>query len=171
MGWKPMLRKAIPPAAGFGFPPARNPKSSRRAVQGSDNNPVTTARPAEQNAPARTARDTGGWRDMRDLAALAEQIRAVRDAQRRFIGRWRREQVLVGPELLDRLADDMAAAHDELDAADRAGAAEAADAANEQPVRFAHASRFAAAPDGGFGYPPPRSWSMYTNGGADGASS
>ena len=83
---------------------------------------------------------------MRDLAALAEQIRAVRDAQRLFMGRWRIEQVLVGPEVLDRLADDMAAAHAELD---------------DAPDRPAH---------DGFGYPPPHRWSMYTNGGADGAS-
>ena len=83
---------------------------------------------------------------MRDLAALAEQIRAVRDAQRRFMGRWRLEQVLVGADVLDRLADDMAAAHAELDDADNLPA------------------------DGRFGYPPPRRWSMYTNGGADGAS-
>ena len=87
---------------------------------------------------------------MRDLAALTEQIRAVRDAQRRFMGRWRLEQVLVGPELLDRLADDMATAHAELDGHDAGPTDVPADAA--------------------FGYPPPRQWSMYTNGGADGAS-
>jgi hypothetical protein len=80
---------------------------------------------------------------MRDLAELAEQIRAVRAAQRLFMGRWRIEQVVVGPEVLDRLADDMAAAHAELDDAD------------DLP------------PGGGFGYPPPPPGSMYTNGGAD----
>ena len=90
---------------------------------------------------------------MRDLAVLAEQIRAVRDAQRRFMGRWRLEQVLVGADVLDRLADDMAAAHRELDETDH-DAACGTDAAC----------------GGGFGYPPPRSWTMYTNGGADGAS-
>ena len=91
---------------------------------------------------------------MRDLAVLAEQIRAVRDAQRRFMGRWRLEQVLVGADVLDRLADDMAAAHRELDETGH-DAARGTDAA----------------PRGGrFGYPPPRSWTMYTNGGADGAS-
>lgn len=52
---------------------------------------------------------------MRDLSSLAEQIRAVRQAQRRFIGRWRMEQVIIGPEVLDHLADEMAAAHRELD--------------------------------------------------------
>jgi len=56
---------------------------------------------------------------MRDLSSLAEQIRAVRQAQRRFLGRWRMEQVIVGPEVLDRLADDMAAAHRELESEDR----------------------------------------------------
>lgn len=83
---------------------------------------------------------------MRDLAALTEQIRAVRGAQRRFMGRWRLEQVLVGPELLDRLADEMAAAHRELDEPDDAPGTD------------------------GFSYSPPRGWSMYTNGGARGAS-
>ena len=91
---------------------------------------------------------------MRDLAVLAEQIRAVRDAQRRFMGRWRLEQVLVGADVLDRLADDMAAAHRELD---ETGPDDAACGA-EVPC------------GGRFGYPPPRSWTMYTNGGADGAS-
>ncbi len=55
---------------------------------------------------------------MRDLSTLAEQIRAVRQAQRRFIGRWRLEQVIIGPDLLDHLADQMAAAHAELDTPD-----------------------------------------------------
>ena len=91
---------------------------------------------------------------MRDLAVLAEQIRAVRDAQRRFMGRWRLEQVLVGADVLDRLADDMAAAHHELD----------------QPDDDAGALAAATWETGRFGYPPPRSWTMYTNGGADGAS-
>ena len=58
---------------------------------------------------------------MRDLSSLAEQIRAVRQAQRRFIGHWRLEQVIVGPEVLDHLADDMAAAHRELDGDDALG--------------------------------------------------
>lgn len=45
---------------------------------------------------------------MRDLAALSEQIRAVREAERRFMSLWRVEQVLVGPDVLDRVADDLA---------------------------------------------------------------
>jgi hypothetical protein len=45
---------------------------------------------------------------MRDLAALTQQIRTVRDAERRFMSLWRVEQVLVGPEVLDRVADDLA---------------------------------------------------------------
>ena len=64
---------------------------------------------------------------MRDLSTLAEQIRAVRQAQRRFIGRWRLEQVIIGPDLLDHLADQMAAAHAELDTPDSDDAAIAHD--------------------------------------------
>ena len=45
---------------------------------------------------------------MRDLAALAEQIRTVREAEKQFMSLWRVEQVLVGPEVLDRLSSDMA---------------------------------------------------------------
>lgn len=45
---------------------------------------------------------------MRDLTVLAEQIRAVRDAEKRFMSLWRVEQVLVGPEVLDRLERDLA---------------------------------------------------------------
>ena len=68
---------------------------------------------------------------MRDLSSLAEQIRAVRQAQRRFIGRWRLEQVIIGPELLDHLADDMTAAHRELDGLEAAGDATGSDIATQ----------------------------------------
>ena len=44
---------------------------------------------------------------MRDLAALAEQIRTVREAEKHFTRLWHVEQVLVGPDVLDRLAQDM----------------------------------------------------------------
>jgi hypothetical protein len=44
---------------------------------------------------------------MRDLAALAEQIRTVREAEKHFTRLWHVEQVLVGPQVLDRLAQDM----------------------------------------------------------------
>jgi hypothetical protein len=43
----------------------------------------------------------------RDLAALAEQIRAVRAAEKRFMNLWQVEQVPIGPEVLDRLAADI----------------------------------------------------------------
>jgi hypothetical protein len=87
---------------------------------------------------------------MRDLAELAQQIRATREAERRFLALWRSERVLIAPNALDRLAHDMAAAHREFDEDDRRGT---------------H-GRFG----GGGGYPPPRNWSMYTNGGGDGES-
>jgi hypothetical protein len=48
---------------------------------------------------------------MRDLAALAEQIRTVREAEKHFARLWHVEQVLVGPQVLDRLAQDMAEIH------------------------------------------------------------
>jgi hypothetical protein len=85
---------------------------------------------------------------MRDLAELAQQIRATREAERRFLSLWRRERVLIAPNALDRLADDMAAAHREFD---------------EDDCR-ATRGRFGS----GGGYPPPRNWSMNTRGGADG---
>ena len=85
---------------------------------------------------------------MRDLSSLAEQIRAVRHAQRRFIGRWRLEQVIIGPELLDHLADDMAAAHRELEGAD-------VDAADTESAVATQTSR-----QDGWGYPRSRLWSM-----------
>jgi hypothetical protein len=84
---------------------------------------------------------------MRDLSQLADQIRRVRDAERRFMGLWRIEQVLIGPDVLDRLAADMAAAHRELDA-------DGADSFHGGML--------------GGGYPAARDWSMYSNGGADG---
>ena len=87
---------------------------------------------------------------MRELAALTEQIRAVRDAQKRFMRLWRVEQILVGPEGLDRLAADMADAHRELDALDELDG-------------FAGSSEESS-------YFGPRIWSMYGNEGADGAS-
>jgi hypothetical protein len=43
----------------------------------------------------------------RDLSELAEQIRAVRAAEKRFMSLWRVEQVPIGPEVLDRLAADL----------------------------------------------------------------
>ena len=116
---------------------------------------------------------------MRDLAALAEQIRAVRDAQRLFMGRWRLEQVLVGPEVLDRLADDMAAAHAELDlpagadvdtGAGYAGSVDYAAKAGFDAVGLGDAGPAVGPAAGEFGYPLPHRWSMYLNGGADAAS-
>lgn len=80
---------------------------------------------------------------MRDLSSLAEQIRAVRQAQRQFIGRWRLEQVIIGPRVLDQLAADMAAAHRELD--------ESPDALPDTGM-----SHF----DGGDDYSGSRLWSM-----------
>jgi hypothetical protein len=74
---------------------------------------------------------------MRDLAALTEQIRVVRDAEKRFMSLWRIEQVLVGPDVLDRLADDLA---------------EVAALADEVLALTD------AAQDGG--YAPPHNWSM-----------
>ncbi|MDB5295343.1 MAG: hypothetical protein JWO31_1326 [Phycisphaerales bacterium] len=121
---------------------------------------------------------------MRDLAALAEQIRTVRAAQRQFVTRWRLEQVLVGADVLDQLADDMAAAHAELDLsaddaagdfahpaafADEGGFAKHADF-NGLSEGFADADGLADPAAGGFGYLPPHRWSMYSNGGADAAS-
>lgn len=85
---------------------------------------------------------------MRDLTSLAEQIRAVRQAQRRFIGRWRLEQVIIGPELLDHLADQMAAAHAELDAPD---AEESVMATDVNPGNST---------GGDWGYSRSRLWSM-----------
>lgn len=85
---------------------------------------------------------------MRDLSTLADQIRAVRQAQRRFIGRWRLEQVIIGPNLLDHLADEMAAAHMELDAYE----------SDEQPQSHDVTSSVAATDD--WGYSRSRLWSM-----------
>jgi hypothetical protein len=85
---------------------------------------------------------------MRDLSSLAEQIRAVRQAQRRFIGHWRLEQVIIGPELLDHLADDMAAAHRELDGEGLDAAAADSDVMTQTPGRD------------GWGYPRSQLWSM-----------
>ena len=44
---------------------------------------------------------------MRDLAALAERLRLVRLAERRFLELSALERAVVGPMLLDRLAADM----------------------------------------------------------------
>ena len=85
---------------------------------------------------------------MRDLSSLAEQIREVRQAQRRFIGRWRLEQVIIGPELLDHLADDMAAAHLELEGSDLEAAGMEPEVATQSLRRD------------GWGYPRSRLWSM-----------
>ncbi|QOV90267.1 hypothetical protein [Humisphaera borealis] len=79
---------------------------------------------------------------------MAEQIRAVRQAQRRFMGRWRLEQVIIGPELLDHLADDMAAAHLELESSDHS----AENAPAETATQTSHRD--------GWGYPRSRIWSM-----------
>ena len=81
---------------------------------------------------------------MRELAELARQIRNVRDAERRFMRRWRVEQLLMGPEVLDRLADDMANAHRELEGFSNRGLES--------------------------GYPQALDGSIYHNGGADGDS-
>lgn len=89
---------------------------------------------------------------MRDLAALTEQIRAVRDAQRQFMSRWRME-VLVGPEVLDRLAADMAAAHRELDED-----GDSTSSCDRNFPRELDSSRL--------DYSGPRSWSMFNDGGA-----
>ncbi|HEX8912589.1 MAG TPA: hypothetical protein VF796_09550 [Humisphaera sp.] len=81
----------------------------------------------------------------------------MRDAERRFMHLWRIEQVLIGPDVLDRLAADMAEAHRELEAL---AAGELADAGSDPDFN----------PPPSQGYPRPRNWSMYTNGGADGQS-
>jgi hypothetical protein len=44
-----------------------------------------------------------------DLAAVAERLRAVKAAQRRFLRLWGIEQAMINP-LLDRVADDLARA-------------------------------------------------------------
>jgi len=96
---------------------------------------------------------------MRELAQLAEQIRAVRDAERRFMHLWRIEQVLIGPDVLDRLAADMAEAHRELESLAAAELSRTDAGAETDPV-----------PPTPRGYSPRRNRSMFTNGGADGLS-
>ena len=85
---------------------------------------------------------------MRDLSSLADQIRAVRQAQQRFIGRWRLEQVIIGPEVLDHLAADMAAAHRELDGLDNSSDLGDSEIVTQTPGQD------------GWGYPRSRLWSM-----------
>ena len=46
---------------------------------------------------------------MGDMAAVAERLRLVRAARRRFLRMWAIDEALVGP-LLDRLAADLAPA-------------------------------------------------------------
>lgn len=43
---------------------------------------------------------------MRDISAVAEQLRAVRTAQRNFLGLWAMEQAIILPAL-DRVAADV----------------------------------------------------------------
>lgn len=93
---------------------------------------------------------------MRDLSALAEQIRTVRDAQRHFIGCWRLEQAIIGHEVLDHLADEMAAAHRELEGC---GSEQTMTAEVKKPQ-----------PRSWDGWGWSRSWSMYRDGGNDGES-
>ena len=45
---------------------------------------------------------------VRDMAAVAEQLRLVRAARRKFLRLWAIEQEMVGP-LLDRVAADLGA--------------------------------------------------------------
>lgn len=54
-----------------------------------------------------------------DLAGVAERLRAVKTAQRRFLRLWGIEQAMINP-LLDRMADDLEKA-DALPSADLAG--------------------------------------------------
>jgi hypothetical protein len=44
---------------------------------------------------------------MRDLGSLAQHLRLVQRAQRRFLRLWKLENVLVGPTVLDRVAADV----------------------------------------------------------------
>ena len=44
---------------------------------------------------------------MRDMAAVAERLRTVRAARRKFLRLWTIEQAMVEP-LVDRVAEDMA---------------------------------------------------------------
>lgn len=44
---------------------------------------------------------------VRDLVGVAEQLRAVREAERRFFWRWHFEDVFVGPDVLDQVAADV----------------------------------------------------------------
>lgn len=87
---------------------------------------------------------------MRELVALADQIRVVRAAQKRFMSLWRLEQVLVGPEVLDAVAADLT---------------EVADMADEVLSLAGNDRADRPAP-----YPRPHRWSMYTDGGGDGLS-
>ena len=45
---------------------------------------------------------------MRDMAAVAEELRVVRSARRRFLHLWAIERAMIDP-LVDRLAADLAA--------------------------------------------------------------
>ena len=52
--------------------------------------------------------------DVRDLAGVAERLRAVKNARRRFLRLWGIEQALVEP-MLDRVAADVEQAQEEDD--------------------------------------------------------
>ena len=58
---------------------------------------------------------------MGDMAAVAERLRLVRAARRKFLRMWAIDQALLTP-LLDRLAEDLAPAADSpVDGADAIG--------------------------------------------------
>ena len=44
---------------------------------------------------------------MPDLASVAERLRAVRKARRRFLRLWQLQEIFVGPAVLDRVAADV----------------------------------------------------------------
>jgi hypothetical protein len=44
---------------------------------------------------------------MRDIAATAQRLRAVREAQRRFLGLWAAHCLFDNPRSLDRMATDL----------------------------------------------------------------
>ena len=44
---------------------------------------------------------------MPDLASVAERLRVIQRAHRRFMRLWQLEEIFVGPSLLDRIAADV----------------------------------------------------------------
>jgi hypothetical protein len=44
---------------------------------------------------------------MPDLASVAERLRVIRRAHRRFMRLWQLEEIFVGPSVLDRVAADV----------------------------------------------------------------